>query len=75
MAVSVEPGDPPRIGGATPLFAARLEEAADTQYDVTSDGERFLLNRSLIEDRVPIEVVLGWRARLGRGGGAVIGTK
>jgi len=66
MAVPVELGDPPRIGRATPLFAARLEEASDTQYDVTSDGERFLLNRSLTEDRVPIEVVLGWPARLGR---------
>jgi hypothetical protein len=45
-----------------------LEEAADTQYDVTPDGERFVLNRTLIEDRVPVSVVVGWPARLARSG-------
>jgi Tol biopolymer transport system component len=66
MAVPVELGELPRIGRATPLFAGRLEEASDTQYDVAQGGERFILNRSLLEDRVPVEVVLGWPARLGR---------
>jgi len=30
-------------------------------------GQRLLLNRTLIEDRVPVLVVLGWLARLERG--------
>jgi dipeptidyl aminopeptidase/acylaminoacyl peptidase len=68
MAVPIEPGDRPSVGGPVALFPARLEEAADPQYDVTADGERFLLNRTLIEDRVPVSVVLGWPARLERDG-------
>jgi Tol biopolymer transport system component len=69
MAVPIELGAKPTVGTPEALFQARLEEAADPQYDVTADGERFLLNRTLIEDRVPVSVVLGWPARL-EGGGA-----
>jgi len=68
LAVPVELGARPTIGVPEPLFQGLLEEAADTQYDVTADGQRFLLNRTLIEDRVPVAVVLGWQARLGRSG-------
>ena len=64
MAVPVALGAQPTIGAPEALFQALLEEAADTQYDVTSDGQRFLLNRTLIEDRVPVSVVLGWPSRL-----------
>jgi Tol biopolymer transport system component len=67
LAVPVELGTRPTIGVPEPLFQGLLEEAADTQYDVTQDGQRFLLNRTLIEDRVPVSVVLGWPARLERG--------
>jgi Tol biopolymer transport system component len=66
MAVAVEPGEPPQCGPPQPLFQARLEEAGDPQYDVTADGQRFLLNRTLMEDRVPVAVVQGWTARLGK---------
>jgi len=66
LAVPVELGAKPTIGVPEPLFQALLEEAADTQYDVTPDGQRFLLNRTLVEDRVPVSVVIGWQARLGR---------
>ncbi len=68
MAVPVDLGARPTIGVPTALFPALLEEAADTQYDVSPDGQRFLLNRTLIEDRVPVSVVLGWPARLERSG-------
>jgi len=68
LAVPVELGARPTIGVPEPLFQGLLEEAADTQYDVTADGQRFLLNRTLIEDRVPVAVVLGWQARLERSG-------
>ncbi len=69
MAVPVELGARPTIGAPAALFSALLEEAADTQYDVSPDGQRFLLNRTLIEDRVPVSVVLGWPARLERSRG------
>jgi Tol biopolymer transport system component len=68
MAVPVALGAQPTIGAPEALFQALLEEAADTQYDVTPDGQRFLLNRTLIEDRVPVSVVLGWLSRLDRSG-------
>ena len=64
MAVPIDLGDEPGVGKPVALFQARLEEAADPQYDVTADGERFLLNRTLIENRVPVSVVLGWQQRL-----------
>lgn len=67
MAVPLELGERPRVGQPVALFDARVEEAADTQYDVTPDGQRFVLNRTLIEDRVPVSVVLGWPARLEQG--------
>jgi Tol biopolymer transport system component len=66
MAVPLELGAKATVGTPQALFQARLEESADSQYDVTADGERFLLNRTTIEDRVPVSVVLGWPARLGR---------
>jgi Tol biopolymer transport system component len=48
------------------LFDARLEESTDRQYDAAADGQRFLLNRSVVNDRIPIVAVLDWRALLPR---------
>ena len=56
--------DPPSFGTPEALFAARLEDASDRQYDVFPDGRRFLLNRSRVEEREPISIVLGWTAKL-----------
>jgi hypothetical protein len=64
MAVLVRSLDPPSFDPPAALFSARLEEASDRQYDVFPDGQRFLLNRSLVEEHEPIAVVLGWTARL-----------
>jgi Tol biopolymer transport system component len=64
MAVPVLSLDPPTFGPPAALFAARLEEASDRQYDVFPDGRRFVLSRTLAEEREPISVVLGWTARL-----------
>jgi Tol biopolymer transport system component len=64
LAVPIELGAKPIVGAPVALFAAQLEEAADRQYDVTSDGQRFLLNRALTDDRNPIAVILGWQQRL-----------
>ncbi len=46
------------------LFDARLEESTDRQYDATADGQRFVVNRSVANDKVPIVVVLDWQALL-----------
>ncbi len=64
MAVPVFSLDPPSFGTPTALFDARLEEASDRQYDVFPDGQTFVLNRSTVEDREPIVVVLDWAAKL-----------
>ena len=66
MAVPVRSLDPPSFGLPEALFDARIEEASDRQYDVFPDGRRFLLNRSRVEEREPISVVLGWTAKLER---------
>jgi hypothetical protein len=51
-------------GPPVPLFQANLEESLDRQWDVSPDGDRFLLNRTLIGDTAPITVVVGWRQRI-----------
>ena len=55
---TVEPGAP------APLFQARVRgmPAGQTQYAVSSDGQRFLMN-TLIEDVVtsPITMILNWK--------------
>jgi len=64
VAVPFPPGGAPRPGEPEVLFDGRLEDAADRQFDVAADGQRFLLNRRTIGDDVPISVVLGWTERL-----------
>jgi hypothetical protein len=64
MAVPVFALDPPAFGSPKALFAARLEEATDRQYDVSADGQTFVLNRSRVQDGEPIVVVLDWAAKL-----------
>ncbi len=64
MAASFEPLDPPQVGTPVPLFQGGLEESGDRQFDVTADGQRFILNQSLVAEGEPIQVVLGWRERL-----------
>jgi hypothetical protein len=63
IAVPVRSLDPPSFGTPEALFATRLEEASDRQYDVFPDGRRFLLNRSVAEKGEAISIVLGWTAR------------
>jgi len=55
---SIRPGLP------EPLFEARLEDSTDRQYDAMPDGQRFVVNRSVVNDRVPMVVVLDWHALL-----------
>jgi Tol biopolymer transport system component len=66
VAVAIAPGAELQPGAPTPLFAARVEDALDRQYDVSVDGQRFLLNRTANRDAEPITVVLDWTALLDR---------
>jgi hypothetical protein len=59
------------VGTAVPLFEARMLNGRNpavgfrAQYDVTRDGQRFLLNVPLEETAPsPITVVLNWSAAL-----------
>jgi len=63
MAVPIESGENFfRPGTAKPLFQTRLESDPNTrQYDVTPDGQRFLLNQRLPDNAdAPITVVVNW---------------
>ncbi len=64
VAVPFSSFDPLTPGAPVPLFQAHLEESLDRQWDVSPDGKRFLLNRTLIGDTAPITVVVGWRQRI-----------
>jgi Tol biopolymer transport system component len=66
VAVPIGRGADLQPGAPTPLFAARVEDALDRQYDVSMDGQRFLLNRTANRDAEPITVVLDWSALMDR---------
>ena len=61
-AVSVDlAGDTPRLGVPVPLF--RLDAPTFGSYDVTADGQRFLV---AAWEALPITVVLDWEAQISR---------
>jgi hypothetical protein len=51
-----------------PLFTTRLKGGATIgrQYDVTPDGQRFLVNNALGEESASITLVQNWAAGLKR---------
>ena len=63
-AVDVSLDAVPEIGKPSPLFDVRLGSTPwsfyATEYDVTSDGQRFLMNVAARPDASPITVVLNW---------------
>ena len=63
------PGDARQLPvAATPdgKTNARLESTNDRQFDVSADGQRLLLNRTLSTDKVPIVVAPDWTGLLAR---------
>jgi Tol biopolymer transport system component len=72
MAVPVKAGAPLQIGRPTALFRTRLEYLGlqgpffMAGYDVTADGQRFLLNAAPEQVVVPIDVLLNWTAVLNK---------
>ena len=54
-----------RVGTPRTLF--QLPEGVGSQWDVSADGERFLLNVPVIKSSsVPLSVVVNWTAGLGK---------
>jgi len=73
MSVSVELGTASfKLGKPIPLFQTRLEsDVIPQQYDVSADGQRFLLAQPLEESAsVPITVIVNWPALLKKAAGA-----
>jgi len=63
-AVPVGAGDPPTLGEPTPLF--RVDLPGEDSFDVTADGQRFLVAGTPPASSLPITVTLDWQAALPR---------
>jgi hypothetical protein len=69
MAVSIVHGPTGALDSRAPvpLFLTRLGGSVKgpqkQQYDVSADGQRFLMNTVSEESSSPISVVLNWRAK------------
>ncbi len=61
VAVPVTPADPPAFGRPEVLFQTRIEETTDRQYEATTDGQRFILNESMMTLNEPILVTTHWQ--------------
>jgi len=61
-AVEIGPGEAPRLGAPLALFPVDL--AIDDGFDVTSDGERFLLAATPPASSLPVTVALDWQSAL-----------
>jgi Tol biopolymer transport system component len=63
MSVEVRPGVELQTAAARPLFQTRILPLVEARnhYDVSADGQRFLVNSRRPEDAtLPINVVVGW---------------
>jgi hypothetical protein len=68
MTVDVASDSTLRAGTPRELFAGRYETAPDVNYDVAPDGQRFVMVRSVNEDRplTNVNIVLDWSEQLKR---------
>ena len=65
MAVAVRLDGSVEIGTATPLFETEIDIASPNRYDVTADGQRFLINSPVQSSReAPYNVILNWTSTL-----------
>ena len=66
MAVEVKLGSTFEMGTPAPLFQTQVSNfTSPNRYDVSADGQRFLVNSSVQEQsRAPIIVILNWAAGL-----------
>ncbi len=65
MTVEVQAGSAFEIGAPKPLFRTQIRSTdAGSQYDVSADGQRFLINTIVPEEQSAITVVQNWTAGL-----------
>jgi Tol biopolymer transport system component len=50
-----------QIGRPQILFVNPFDDNVDRQYDVSPDGQRFLVSRRVLDDTSPLVVLLGWK--------------
>ena len=64
MAVSIKKGSPPQFSAPKALFQTHAHEPLTAEefftYDVSADGERFLINENAPESSVPADIILNW---------------
>lgn len=53
-----------RVGAVTPLFPSHAVSNPDYSYDVTADGQRFLINSLDAEAAAPVTLVVNWQEGL-----------
>ncbi len=65
MSVPIQIGATLEPGLPVPLFETRARNQPGSRYDVTADGQRFLIVTRVLEREVPpIAVVVNWMAEL-----------
>ena len=68
MAAPVKTGTNFDAGAPVPLFQANPREMVATSelfsYDVSNDGQKFLINTQLKTEAMPMSVILNWNAKL-----------
>ncbi len=64
MAVEIKAGGDFGAGPAVPLFETRARYTGDMAYDVSPDGQRFLVSVPTTQTASPITVVLNWQSGL-----------
>jgi eukaryotic-like serine/threonine-protein kinase len=65
MSVTIKTAPSFEVGIVAPLFATTIQGLVDQAYDVTSDGQRFLITTSSDERRLtPVTLFLNWTAAL-----------
>jgi len=65
MSVPIQPGTTLEPGLPVPLFETRARNQPGSRYDVTADGQKFLVVTRVLEREVPpIAVVVNWMAGL-----------
>ena len=66
MAVRFDPGNPPVLASPVPLFEVSLVAHPDRanfaayEYDVSSDGKRFLINRQVAQPEMNMTIIVNW---------------
>jgi serine/threonine protein kinase/Tol biopolymer transport system component len=69
VSVEIRPGASLEASAARPLFQTRIRPLIEARnhYDVTADGQRFVVNSGRAEDAsLPIAVLLGWMPEAAR---------